>query len=168
MEIHVKQLKIGCVAGHCIPLILHNNPDPFLRFRFVVFTCIDSNPNVAELKSVTGPLLEAGCELKAFGFALQVKMSRDALNVTINTFTGYDEIWFFDAEPHRVDQPPTITSERELTDTTDEFNVETLNKLPDWMDASGCTVGLGDGGGLNYVATKSWIDAGCLNENLDR
>jgi hypothetical protein len=65
-------------------------------------------------------------------------------------FTGFDELWFFNAEPvitkpHDV----TIVCPPEIL----EQSIDDMNDIADWMEKSGCVLGLGDGTGLNYVTT---------------
>lgn len=148
-------IEIGHISGCGIAAILFDHAALFLRFRYVVISCIDSDQNVSEMKHIVRGLLAADCEVEEIGTVLQVNVSRNALDFLVNTFTGFDEVWFFDGVPSYISQPPSITSERMLTDTTDPFVQDTVSALPNWMKLSHCTLGLGDGAGLNYVTADS-------------
>ena len=123
-----------------------------MGFGYIVISCVDSDPNVSGMKDVVHGLSAVGCEVQERGAALQVVMSKQAVDFIIKTFTGFDEVWFFQTMPNIDSQPPSITSDRSLDDITDAFVTDTLSILPEWMRSSGCAIGFGDGAGLNYAA----------------
>jgi len=123
-----------------------------MGFGYIVISCVDSDPNVSGMKDVVHGLSAVSCEVQERGAALQVVMSKQAVDFIIKTFTGFDEVWFFQTMPNIDSQPPSITSDRSLNDITDAFVTDTLSVLPEWMRSSGCAIGFGDGAGLNYAA----------------
>jgi hypothetical protein len=113
---------------------------------YALITCLDSNADPAALLKKNpglGVALHGVTTLKK-GLLLPSKLLHKA-SLRSQLFVGFDEIWFFPSAeiepkpesasivgPHRIDQ-------------------KTLEKLGYWMEANGCSLALGDGGGLNLI-----------------
>jgi hypothetical protein len=114
--------------------------------QLVLVTLVDSSPNVGELPSVAAALTE----LRDF----YAEIERDVV-VKIGTFftladeyalfTGFDEVWL-------VDRIPDSGKPDRFRLTSDvSFGPTPPEGLEEWMRGAGCTAGLGDGDGLNFV-----------------
>lgn len=159
MQTQLGHIVTNYVPRVNIPTVLFNHRKLFMRFSYIVISSLDSYTNVSGMKDVVYGLSVIGCKVQERGTALQVEMSIQAVDFIIKTFTGFDEVWFFLEMPNIFRQPPSITSDRSLTDITDPFVMDTLSILPEWMRTSGCTIGFGDGAGLNYVSSDPSVIA---------
>ena len=126
--------------------LLAVDPTLFTRFGYLLITSIDSSTDVGGL--ATGyHLLEhcTGCSLLGEGLVVPAAQLAQIAR-EFNLFNGFDEVWCFDRRPG-VAMPTMIALVAPL-------NVERdppPHGLEEWMRQSGCTLGLGDGDGLNYV-----------------
>jgi hypothetical protein len=66
-------------------------------------------------------------------------------------FTHFDEVWLFDEVP--IEPKP----ERASIVAPYDLGEEVPTEVADWMQHSGCIVGLGDGFGLNYVTVDEGV-----------
>jgi hypothetical protein len=113
---------------------------------FALITTIDSTDDVAGIDLL--PLLDAaGMEHNTLGRGVVVREAVVArLIEQYDFFTGFDELWLFDAPPDEAKPKQVrITSDRPFDDASPPAAVDV------WMLRTGCRLGLGDGVGLNWV-----------------
>jgi hypothetical protein len=111
-----------------------------------LITTIDSTDDVAGIDLV--PLLAgAGIEHGTLGRAVVVgEAAVRRLIAEYDFFTGFDELWLFDAAPDETKPKQVrITSDRPFSEAPPPTVLEA------WMLRTGCRLGLGDGLGLNWV-----------------
>jgi hypothetical protein len=115
--------------------------------RVAAITCLDSdrNPGLLTIAPLAG--------LPRIGKSIVFEASELPRLARAELFWGFDEVWLRDApavEPHDV---PILTSERAITP-------EDRDSIGNWMIENGWSVGLGDGLGLNAVATHQddWLE----------
>ena len=123
-----------------------------LRPTHALVTVVDSSANVRGISSV-GPLLEemnAAHEYVGDALAITVSVLL-RLSHDYNFFHGFDEVWLCNAVP-------AVGKPAELRLTSDvQLGAELPVGAAEWMQASGCIAGLGDGVGLNYVTSDEWL-----------
>ncbi len=128
-----------------IPVLLGRVPGLLSRFPFALITSIDSSRDLRELR--TGNEIVARFEeCRLLGGAITA--TGETLLAIIeqgNVFNGFDEVWLFPNPPSKpIPAGIWITPPLEITK-------EMPTGLPEWMRQSACSMGLGDGIGLNYV-----------------
>lgn len=122
--------------------VLTSRPD----IKYALVSMIDSTPGVGSLPSLVLLLETLGAFYKRVDGDVVVDMPTLLALVEEHEFlAGFDEIWLFAGIPESS-KPESlrITSDRPLSG-------EPPAALAQWMIASGCLVGLGDGDGLNVV-----------------
>lgn len=147
-----ENLQIGYIPNWNLRLALHHFTPLFLEFNVLVVSCVDSNTNVHECISAKEHFLEKECSLEIMNDMFVIENSMTALNTIIETFTGFDEIWFSNKKPAVFLGTNQLATGRVLTDKTDPYFDETLHFLRSYIPSSGMCVGLGDGVGLNYIS----------------
>ncbi len=114
--------------------------------EFALITCLDSDPNPKSLRARSRELavdLKAAKAIKN-GLLLPAKLLRDA-NFRDRVFFGFDEVWFFPSD--KIEPKPAsanLVGPRRI----DQKKLDDLGK---WMVDNGCSMGLGDGDGLNLL-----------------
>lgn len=112
---------------------------------YAFFTCIDSNTDVASLLEQSKHLKSLRGKFQRVGLGILLT-TRQLLTAVKNNrlFFGFDEVWFFpnaDVSPKPesfVIVGPELVDSRE----TDQYS--------EWLHASNCSLGLGDGTGMNF------------------
>jgi hypothetical protein len=138
---------------------LDNNLHDFLQvfqafpsMQFALISCLDSNRNVHELLERSPELASIKSDARVHGSSLIVPTKKllDA-DRSERLLFGFDEIWFF---PHDNISPLApdsgIVGPRRISQ-------ERMNKLGDWLQANSCSLGLGDGDGMNLVLKASGL-----------
>lgn len=122
-------------------------PRPFANMRFALITCLDSSADLPPLVARSPGLKRLGSHLKPLGKGLLVSTKR-LLDVerSERIFFGFDEVWFFPKEPG-APKPDTI-----CLVGPDRIGQESLRLALPWMSQTSCSIGLGDGIGLNVMA----------------
>ncbi|MBS0210373.1 MAG: hypothetical protein JSS27_15620 [Planctomycetes bacterium] len=138
-----KTFLAGSMAGS-IRDFLDALPARRTSTRYALIAALDSNLAPATLLESSTELRRLGRKVKPLGQGLL--LATDLLaEVHEQVLFGFDEVWFF---PSRdiSDKPasPTIVGPGRIEQ-------ETLKKLERWMTKNGCTLGLGDGDGLNFI-----------------
>lgn len=113
---------------------------------YALITSLDSTLEPAKLLAKS-PALQAVAKKATHvgdGFLIPSRMLLAETQTRI--FFGFDEVWFFD---HRdISEKPaalTLVGPRKATETMLEPHLS-------WLTSNGCTLGMGDGAGLNYCA----------------
>ena len=132
----------------------------FAGFGFVLVSTLDST--AAVVQSRLGREATRRCPgVAALGKGLLVP-GADIANLVdeFDLFQGFDEVWCFEDRPTVV-RPDTFP----LVSPTRLAGGDVPPALVDWMKATQCKLGLGDGGGLNVVTPSEDI-ALMLTANL--
>jgi hypothetical protein len=116
--------------------------------RYALITCLDSNPNPVSLRAKSPELKFLASDLQPFGSGLLV--STKALLKSISKqqlFFGFDELWFFPQRPVMT-KPSNISVVGPSRIMRSEFP-----RISKWMLKNSCSMALGGGVGLNFVAS---------------
>jgi hypothetical protein len=127
-------------------------------YGFVMVTSVDSSTDLVGTPVYTEILRRCDRCLR-LGRSLLIPGNQfEEMSSTLNLFNGFDEIWCFNGIP-AGDKPHDLWIVAPLN-LAEESLPPSLN---DWMDRSGCRLGLGDGAGLNYATpdakTASLLEA---------
>ncbi|MEX0866724.1 MAG: hypothetical protein WD030_05155 [Pirellulales bacterium] len=125
-----------------------SNIDPApASMKFALLTCLDSSTDVASLLRSSEALQPLESQAKKVGESVLVSTRRLlSAQRKQRIFFGFDEIWFLPTE--NVTGKPTTFS----LVGPEKLHTEPPDKAIRWMDDNGCSLGLGDGTGLNFVA----------------
>ena len=121
--------------------------EPSSSMSYVLVTCLDSCFDVASLLKRSESLAGLSKQYQQIGSGVLLTI-RQLLAAERRTriFFGFDEIWFF---PH----PPNRPKPHEIVITgPNRINDPVPDRLTGWMQTSGCSLGLGDGTGMNFCA----------------
>lgn len=114
--------------------------------KYALITCLDSNPNPANLRNTSPELRSMAKKSRIVGTGLlvptEVLLATDSRN---QIFFGFDEVWFF---PTKSIQPKPTTAS--LVGPA-RLNQARFHKLGKWMSENACSLALGGGDGLNFV-----------------
>jgi len=132
---------------------------PSSRMKYALMTCLDSSFDVASLLRTSDALKPLSSQAVTRGNAILVSTNRLlTAERSARILHGFDEVWFFPSrdvapKPKRIcitgplilagDPPPEIVK---------------------WMESNNCSLGLGDGTGLNFVAKLRGIAKYLVNE----
>lgn len=111
----------------------------------MLLATLDSDADLVAMTTIRS-LMERhpGCWFLGTGLVLSGRVLVQVAN-DFAIFDGFDEIWRFAAEP-RIAKPASVS----LLSPQD-LETEDVRDLLGWMTDYGCTLGLGDGVGLNYA-----------------
>ena len=130
-----------------IPVLLGRVPALLSQFPFALITCIDSSRDLRELRSGNEIVTSFGGSSFLEGALATTGDTLLALIEQCNVFNGFDEVWLFPNAPSKsIPAGIWITAPLEITK-------EMPSGLPEWMNQSGCSLGIGDGIGLNYITS---------------
>jgi hypothetical protein len=116
------------------------------KFHSLLITSIDSTTEIAASR-IGERLISADPDSWFLGSAVVVPGKNIArLDQALNLFNGFDELWCFSRKP-KLAKPKDVWLVAPLNMESDAISPE----LRDWMVASGCQLGLGDGEGLNFI-----------------
>jgi hypothetical protein len=132
------------------------NPKPS---AFALVTCVDSELAPASLLRANPKWLQAGGRILGNGLLfptqrLKAPTFREAL------FVGFDEVWFFPDD--KVEPKPDVG----WIVGPGRVRQETIDKLGPWMLKNGCSLGLGDGVGLNLIVKASGLVRNIIANSL--
>jgi len=131
--------------------------------KYALITCVDSN-------LVPGSLLDKSPELKALekhaqplngGLLLPTRILLEVQKQK-QLFFGFDEVWFF---PDSAIEPKPSSAWLVGPARIDQAK---LNKLAQWMSANSCSLGLGDGEGLNFIVKARGLVKHLLGHSIER
>ena len=142
----LKDYVIGWI-NKSINEFLSEDDELYHSNSYALITCLDSNPDVSSVfrlfedkKSL--PLLVPNLPV---GRGVLVPTRRlIAANQSRRIFFGFDEIWFFPGKKI-TPKPDDLTITR--PGPIDPLEIE---HHAAWMNSNGCSLGLGDGEGMNY------------------
>jgi hypothetical protein len=127
--------------------------------KYALITCLDSCHTVGSILDESTALrsLRRRAVVVGGGFLVSTKRLLSAER-TDRIFYGFDEIWFF-PRPNVEPNPKQVC----LTGPT-ELAGALPTRLVQWMERSRCSLGLGDGTGLNFVAKLSGVARYLISE----
>ena len=134
---------------------------PAAGMSYALITTLDSCTEVASLVTTSRHLrrLKHKCQVRGRGVLVPAR-ELIAAERRSRLFFGFDELWFF---PSATSRPKpagvAITGPTRITHTQ-------LAKLRPWLRLTGCTLGLGDGTGMNFCVQAHGI-AGHIIRALD-
>lgn len=140
---------VGRLADITVRQWLENNASLVGDLPYVLISSIDSDRLVSGMPWVRAyRLINPDWALSLFPLVLS-GASTVALLKDDRLFTGFDELWIPARLP--VPEPPGdayLVAPREL-------DVESPGTILHWLRVSGCRLGIGDGGGMNYAVADS-------------
>ena len=144
-------LRGGYKKDSFIADLIEEHPEFVESFPFALVTSLDSS-HPTSLPNVRRALAEHVDEFREVGSG--VLLSGQQLVLLARKyllFTHFDEVWLFREAP-MVSKPEEVRIVAPY-----DLSEEVPNEVADWMDRSGCVVGLGDGDGLNYVTVDERV-----------
>ncbi len=113
---------------------------------FALVTCLDSQLKPASLLKKSPELrsLAGTAQLVGHAILLPTEVLLEA-NAKASFFTGFDEVWFFPTD--KIEPKPNSA----WLVGPNRIDRSKLKLLGPWMRRNNCTLGLGDGEGLNVV-----------------
>jgi hypothetical protein len=139
--------------GTNIRAVLQRDVNLISHFAFVLITSIDSAIDLPTA-AVAKRIVEKHPRCGFLGKGLLVPGVDIAEIVeAFDLFNGFDELWCFDSSP-TAPKPEDVLIMPPLNVNNDE---EAIRRVASWMMESRCTLGLGDGIGLNFVTIDETI-----------
>lgn len=139
-----------------------NIDPPPTSMKYALITCLDSCFEVASILSKSAALSPLKPQAEIVGKSVLVS-TRRLLSAERNRqiFFGFDEVWFL---PTALVKPKPRGIG--LVGPT-RLSPDLPAKLVSWMNDNSCTLGLGDGVGLNFVAKLQGLAKYIVNELSD-
>lgn len=128
--------------------------EPSTSIAYALVTCLDSSFDLAPIVERNAALREMRDrgELSMLGKGFFLKTRRlVVLNRESRLFFGFDEIWLCSKTPAHV-KPDEL-----FITGPDRISDQTLESLSHWMHLSHCSLGLGDGTGMNFCAKLTGV-----------
>ena len=119
--------------------------EPTSSMKYALITYLDSSPDVASIFKKSDQFSHLKEKMKAVGAgALLTTRQLLAAQRQRRIFFGFDEVWFF---PN-----PVISNKPEGFVITSPYSIdsEQINQYSTWLSVNKCSLGLGDGNGMNY------------------
>jgi hypothetical protein len=132
---------------------------PPSSMKYALVTCLDSSDEVASMLQTSEALKPLKQQAVTKGTAVLVPTSKLLkAEQSQRIFHGFDEVWFFPSRDVAPKPGPIcITGPANLT-------AEPPQEIVTWMESNRCSLGLGDGTGLNFVAKLRGIAKHLVNE----
>lgn len=126
---------------------LYEIEDPPSSMAYALVTCLDSSFDVASLAKQNPQLMGLKRHGREVGQGVLLSSRRlIAMERRQRLFFGFDEVWFFTRS--RVQPKP----QRVVITGPDRISPERMRRAAGWMQKNGCSLGLGDGMGMNFCA----------------
>lgn len=131
--------------------------------RYSLITCLDSDPDPASLRTKSRHLrtVASNTRVLATGLLLPTKLLLEADSHS-QIFFGFDEAWFFPSD----EIAPKPDSARLVGPS--RIDRLSFNKLCKWMSRNSCSLGLGDGEGLNFIVKAQGLVRYVLGHSLEQ
>ena len=147
----INHLTVGWLEGG-LKLLVDKDVALLGRFPIALLTSVDSTTTLSS-SAIGQMIIERHPRCKFLGDGIIIP---DGLIVDIakslNLFHGFDEAWFFEAEPS-LPKPRDVWLVAPLNLNFNELTAA----ISSWMQDAACKLGLGDGIGVNYVAADEKI-----------
>lgn len=141
----INHLTVGWLEGS-LKLLVYKDVALFGRLPIALLTSVDSTTKLSS-SAIGQMIIEHYPQCKFLGDGIIIPDGSIVdIAKSLNLFHGFDEVWFFDAEPS-LPKPKEVSLVAPLN-----LNSNVLTSaLSYWMQETACKLGLGDGIGLNYV-----------------
>lgn len=135
---------VGWVATTIHDLLL-DIEEPTSSMAYALITCLDSSFDISSMLEQNRRLnsLKGKCHLVGQGILLTTRQLLTAERHN-RLFFGFDEVWFFPTSD--VEAKP----ESLVITGPERINLPEMEEYSEWMRSSNCSLGLGDGTGMNY------------------
>jgi hypothetical protein len=144
---NISEFTIGWIDTS-IGALIKEDARLFSRWSFILITSLDSEVEL-HASLAARAMLSRGGEYETLGAGLLLPgWALQDLAATSNFFTGFDELWCFQTRP--IEAKPSILS---IVAPLNLDQDDPPASLVSWMTSSRCSLGLGDGIGLNYAAS---------------
>jgi hypothetical protein len=144
--VHYKDYVAGWLDSSIHDFLAHF-PRASKRMDFALITSLDSNLTPSALLGKSPELKSISHVAKPLKAGILVPTAQmleaDASN---QIFFGFDEVWFF--SDFKIEAKPDLA----WLVGPNRIDQTKLNKLGSWMTNNGCSLALGDGDGLNFIA----------------
>lgn len=131
--------------------------------KYALITCLDSHMNPGSLLAASPELkhLQAKARPLGSGLLMPTKLLLEA-DSQQRLFFGFDEVWFFPTEQieARPDSVSLVGPKR--------IDPTSIEKLGRWMSDHSCSLGLGDGDGLNFIVKAQGLVRYLLGHTTDQ
>lgn len=146
-----------------IHALFHELPRTGKSLQYTLITCIDSNRDPHSLLTRSPELRSILKKAQQVGTGVLVP-TQLLLEVDSKTqiFFGFDEVWFF---PNKQITPKPASSSLVGPGRIDKTK---LKKLGPWMSENSCSLGLGDGEGLNFVVRARGLVRYLLGHSIEQ
>jgi hypothetical protein len=147
----INHLTVGWLEGS-LKLLVDKDVALLGRFPIALLTSVDSTTALSS--SAIGQMIverHPRCKFLGDGIVIPDGLMVDIAK-SLNLFHGFDEAWFFEAEPFL----PKPKEGWLVAPLNLNFN-ELQPTISAWMQDTACKLGLGDGIGLNYVTPDEKI-----------
>ena len=142
--IHYKDYVAGWMDSS-IGDFLASFPRTSKRMDFALITSLDSDLYPSKMLGTSPELKSLGNAVKPLGSGVLIPTSY-ILKADVEIFYGFDEVWFF---PHENLTPKPDTA---WLVGPNRINQKALDELGSWLVRNECSLALGDGDGLNFLA----------------
>jgi len=147
----VNGLSVGWLDTS-IGIFLRDRPDVVASYEYALISSIDSTVDLSKA-SIDYGIVSSLNEREMLGAALLVPSAVVLeLAAASKTFTGFDEVWWFQERPTFSKPADAFIVSPLRLDTEPMPHV-----LHAWMTKTKCQLGLGDGIGMNYVAYQQAV-----------
>jgi hypothetical protein len=144
-----------------IESFLSDLPATYDRLKFCLLTCIDSNTNPGSLLDRSPELAPLKPEARVVGQGLLVPTRRLLeADRARRIFFGFDEIWFFPGDAIEPKPGSAWLVGPSIVEG------ETFEALGDWLVRNSCSLGLGDGNGMNLVVKARGLVGNLIGQSL--
>jgi len=151
-EAHLSDVCRGHLPGATVGGWLTANASAIVSLPYVLISSVDSCSDVGAMPWATSRRIsDPGWALSEAPLVISGAAVVDLLKAGL--FTGFDELWIPGSIP--VADPPTsasLVSPRRLDESLPLAVV-------DWLTASGCHLGVGDGDGMSFVVVDRVLGA---------
>jgi hypothetical protein len=114
--------------------------------KYALITCLDSNLDPCSLLDKSPELRRLAGQARPLGNGLVVPTRLLlGLDTRSQLFFGFDEVWLFPTEQLQAKPDSACLV------GPDRLDQVKLDKVGAWMSRNACTLGLGDGAGLNFI-----------------
>jgi hypothetical protein len=145
-------LYFGWSRAGTVPAFLEDGADIVAMYPLALITCVDSDHSPLSMALLTDELATTGVDWRTHGTSILLNCA-DLPALADALFNGFDAVWFLQQEPAVLLPPPiNATSDRPVPDRL-PLGTDGVQELVRWMNAQHCTLGIGDGVGLNYFTT---------------
>jgi hypothetical protein len=131
--------------------------------KYALITCLDSNPNPAALRDKSPELRTIAPKPTVVGAGLLIPVKQLLQTISQSQlFFGFDELWFFPSKSI-APKPPSV-----YLVGPGRIDRLRLRQLGKWMSDNNCSIGLGGGEGLNFVAPAQGIAKTLLGHSIEQ